>query len=91
MAVVGSKSDCYEKEQVSEDEAREYAKSIGAIFMLTSAKTGNNIDTLFETLVRQYLGPEFSKKVTEMKEVKGEVTRVTTAKAKEKTKKKGCC
>ena len=91
LAVVGSKSDCYEKEQVSEDEAREYAKSIGAIFMLTSAKTGNNIDTLFETLVRQYLGPEFSKKVTEMKEVKGEVTRVTTAKAKEKQKKKGCC
>jgi small GTP-binding protein len=91
LAVVGSKSDCYEKEQVSEDEAREYAKSIGAIFMLTSAKTGNNIDTLFETLVRQYLGPEFSKKVTEMKEVKGEVTKVTTSKAKEKQKKKGCC
>ena len=67
LAVVGSKSDCYEKEAVPEEEAREYAKSIGAIFMLTSAKNGNNIDALFDTLTRKYLGPEFIKKVQEMK------------------------
>ena len=95
LAVVGSKSDCYENEEVKEEVAREYAKSIGATFMLTSAKTGDNINNLFETLVRQYLGPEFTKKVQEIKKDKGEVTKVTTETAKEekgkKKKKNGFC
>ena len=91
IAVVGNKSDCYEKEKVSEEEAREYAKSIKAQFMLTSAKKGNNIDVLFETLTRQYLGPEFMNKVQEMKQDKGEIKKVTRKKAKEKPKKKKCC
>ena len=92
LALVGNKSDCYEKEEVSEDMAKEYAKEINAIFMLTSAKTGDNIDNLFETLVRQYLGPEFTKKVVEMKKDKGEVQKITSENAKEdKKKKKGCC
>ena len=91
LAVVGNKSDCYEKEEVPEEEAREYAKSIEAQFMLTSAKKGNNIDVLFETLTRQYLGPDFIKKVEEMKEDKGEIKQITKKKAKEKPKKKKCC
>ena len=92
LALVGNKSDCYEKEEVSEDMAKEYAKEINAIFMLTSAKTGDNIDNLFETLVRQYLGPEFTKKVVEMKKDKGEVKKITAENAKEdKKKKKRCC
>ena len=91
LAVVGSKSDCYESETVSEEEAREFAKSIGAIFMLTSAKNGNNIDVLFETLTRKYLGPDFFKKVQEMKDAKGEIKKVTKKKTKEKQNKKKCC
>ena len=50
LAVVGSKSDMFEKEEVKEEEASEYAKSIGATFMLTSAKTGANIELLFEMI-----------------------------------------
>ena len=88
LAVVGAKSDCYEKEEVAENEAREYAKSIGATFMLTSAKNGSNIELLFDTLVRQYLGPEFTKKVIEMKKDKGEVIQVTKEKSKDEHKKK---
>ena len=88
LAVVGAKSDCYEKEEVAENEAREYAKSIGATFMLTSAKNGSNIELLFDTLVRQYLGPEFTKKVIEMKKDKGEVIQVTKEKSKDDHKKK---
>ena len=92
LAVVGNKSDCYEKEEVSEDIAKEYAKEIKALFMLTSAKTGDNIEVLFETLARKYLGPEFTQKVVEMQKDKGEVTKVTVENAKEdKKKKKGCC
>ena len=90
LAVVGSKSDCYEKEDVTEEEAREYANSIGAVFMLTSAKTGANIDLLFDTLIRQYLGPAFTKKVQEMKQDKGEVKKVTKNSVDQKKSKK-CC
>ena len=94
LAVVGSKSDCFIDEKVSEETARNYAKEINAIFMLTSAKQGTNIDLLFETLVRKYLEPEFTKKVDEMKKDKGEVTTVTAEKTQEdnkKNKKKRCC
>ena len=92
LAVVGSKSDCYEKEEVKDEEAMEFAKSIDATFMLTSAKNGDNIDLLFDTLIRKYLGPEFTKKVQEMKKDKGEVIKVTKSNGNEKDrKKKGCC
>ena len=89
LAVVGSKSDCYENEVVKEEEAREYANSIGAVFMLV-AKKGDNIDLLFDTLVRQYLGPQFTKKVEEMKQDKGEVKKVTKNSVNKK-KSKNCC
>ena len=72
LAVVGNKSDLYEEEEVSENEAKEFAKEIGAFFMLVSAKTGNNVNQLFEALLRQYLGKEFTKKVEEMKKNKGD-------------------
>lgn len=93
LAIVGAKSDCYEKEEVPENDAREYAKSIGATFMLTSAKNGNNIEHLFDTLIRLYLGPEFTKKVEEMKQDKGEVIKVTKEEKnkEQKKKKKGFC
>ena len=91
LAVVGSKSDCFIDEKVSEETARNYAKEINAIFMLTSAKQGTNIDLLFETLVRKYLEPEFTKKVDEMKKDKGEVTTVTAEKTQEDNKKKKRC
>ena len=91
LAVVGSKSDNYEKEEVKEEEARKYAQSIGATYMLTSAKTGDNIDLLFDTLIRQYLGPDFVKKVQEMKQEKGEIQKVTRNTIIEKKKKKKFC
>lgn len=91
LAVVGNKSDCYEKEEVKEEEAMEFAKSIDATFMLTSAKNGDNIELLFDTLARKYLGPEFAKKVEEMKKDKGEVIKVTNSKANETNKKKKKC
>jgi len=90
LAVVGNKSDLYEEEEVSENEAKEFAKEIGAFFMLVSAKTGNNVNQLFEALLRQYLGKEFTKKVEEMKKNKGDTKQLKIDKTKDK-KKKGCC
>ena len=92
IAVVGNKSDCYEKEEVQEDEARNYAKSIGAKFMLTSAKLGTNIDILFDNLIREYLGPEFLKKVEEIKKNKGEISIVDNESfTRQIHKNKKCC
>ena len=89
LAVVGNKSDLYEEEEVTENEAKEYAKEIGAIFMLVSAKNGDNVKNLFEDAIRKYLGDDFVKKVEEMKKEKGEVTKIKKQKSKKKEKKSG--
>ena len=89
LAVVGNKSDLYEEEEVTENEAKEYAKEIGAIFMLVSAKNGDNVKNLFEDAIRKYLGDDFFKKVEEMKKEKGEVTKIKKQKSKKKEKKSG--
>ena len=94
LAVVGNKSDLFEEEEVKEEEARKYTESIGATFMQVSAKNGNNVDLLFDTLVRKYLGPEFMKKLSELKKEKGEVEnsgRITLDEHKEQSKKKKKC
>ena len=59
LAVVGNKTDLFENEQVNEEEARNWAKEIGAIFGLVSAKTGVGINTLFENVLKKYLSPDF--------------------------------
>ncbi len=55
LAIAGNKADKYEKEEVSEQEAREFAEKIGAIFRLTSAQNNSGIDELFEDLAKKYL------------------------------------
>ena len=88
-ALVGNKSDCYEKEEVEEKEAREYAKEIKAHFFLVSAKTGDNIDLLFTNLVKEYLGPEFAAKMKEINDEKGKSEKLNNTVKKQK--KGGCC
>ena len=57
-AIAGNKSDLYDEEAVSEQEARDFAKSIGAIFALTSAQNNSGITELFQALAKKYLHPE---------------------------------
>ena len=57
LGVAGNKSDLYEKEEVPEQEAREFAKSIGAIFCLTSAQSNSGIEELFEEMGKKFLDP----------------------------------
>ena len=60
--------------------------------MLTSAKINSNIDILFNTLIKKYLGPEFKEKVEEIQKERGSVSRVTNASFLKKNKKhKKCC
>ena len=55
LALVGNKCDLYKNEKVDDSIAIDYAKTINALFFLTSAKNGDNIDRLFENLLRKHL------------------------------------
>ena len=55
IAIIGCKSDLYEYQEVDNEEVKEFAESINAIFMLVSSKSQNNVDFLFETLTKKYL------------------------------------
>ena len=59
IGIAANKSDLYEEEAVSENEAKDFAKSIGAIFCLTSAQNNNGIDQLFKDVTRKYLDPSY--------------------------------
>ena len=96
IAIVGNKCDLYEQEAVKEEEAREFANSINSLFMLVSAKNGDNINSLFEAIIDKYLEPEFSSKVEEMKERAEGSMKIRKPKSSEEKKyqqlrKKGCC
>ena len=66
LAIVGNKSDLYEKEEITEEEGINFAKGKNALFMLVSAKNGNNIENLFNDVLGLYLDPDFQIKVDEM-------------------------
>ena len=60
FAVVGNKNDLYNNSQVKEQEALEWADSIGGIFQLTSAKSNSGIDLLFSNLAKKYFDPRYN-------------------------------
>lgn len=95
LALVGNKCDKLEEEKVSEEEARNYAKEIGATYMLTSAKTGQGVDDLFSTLINQYLSSDNYKNLEKNNGKGGEfIVRKATKEEEEefqKKKKKRCC
>ena len=70
LAVVGNKSDMFLKEAVKEDDARKWANEIGAVFGLVSAKTGDCISLLFESVVRKYYSPDYVAKINKEKKIK---------------------
>ena len=94
LGIAGNKCDLYEKEEISEEDAKEFAKSIGAVFALTSAKDNNGIDKLFEAAGHKYLDPKKKEKQAvdkeTQKEEKGEkITLDKKDMTKKETKKKG--
>lgn len=60
IMLVGNKSDLSDKRQVTTEEAAEKARSEGALFIETSAKTGTNIKTLFRRVAMALPGLEDS-------------------------------
>ena len=96
LGIAGNKCDLYEQEEVNENEARDFAKKIGAIFALTSAQNNSGINELFRDVGNKYLDPNFQQKLEEEKEEKnqeGQTNIVLDKKEAEKPakKKKGFC
>ena len=67
LGIAGNKSDLYDEEAVSEQEARDFAKSINAIFALTSAQNNSGVDKLFHDMGNKFLDPNFQEKVNDAK------------------------
>ena len=58
--IVGNKIDLYELEQVTEEEGKNFAKSINAGFYLTSAKNNVRISELFLESGKKFIDPNFN-------------------------------
>lgn len=80
LGVIGNKADMFENEEVQEEEAKAFAESIGAFFVLTSAKQGTGIHEAFK---------EAAEKIEERGLNKGSAG--IQLSASEKTRKKKCC
>ena len=91
MAVVGNKADLFENDNLAnEEEARDFANEIGAIFELVSAKNGSNVDKLFDKLLDRFLEEDIQEKVKEINKSKKVNTSFDIVVVEEKKKKK-CC
>ncbi len=97
LGIAGNKSDLYDNEAVPEKEAREFAKSIGAIFALTSAQNNSGVNKLFEDIGNKFLDPNFQDKVQDNKIEREQAKSITLEKKqvieqnKKEKKKKGFC
>jgi Ras-related protein Rab-22 len=89
FGVAGNKCDLFQEEKVSEEEAKKFAKSIGAIFHLTSCKESIGIDELFQECGKKYLQDN---NLVKIEKSKNDNIVLDKAEAKEKNnKKKKCC
>ena len=59
ISIAANKYDLYEQKQVSNEEGEEFAKSIGSIFVSTSAKNASSINALFENIAHKIIDPNF--------------------------------
>ena len=91
LAVVGNKCDLFEQEAANEEQAKTFAKEINAFFILTSAKNGDGIEKLFDTMTDKFLSPEFNPKYQELMRERGETKALKTKTNTHEEKKKKCC
>lgn len=102
LAICGNKSDMFEKEEVEEEEGKNYANELQAIFKLTSARNESGIDDLFMAIANKLCDPDHEKEINnDSNEMDKDSdrnssitiqrnTKLSDVKVKEKEKKK-CC
>jgi small GTP-binding protein len=82
VAVAANKCDLYEEEKVDEEKGRAFAKEIGALFRLTSAKNQTGIEDLFKDCGKKFLDPNFEctqeakEEENRMREVRGKSIKI---------------
>ncbi len=84
----------YQFQEVTDEEGREFAKELDAIYKRTSAKnqTGGGIDDLFKDIGIKFLHPESENtSVLTKEEIKSKGEKLQREKIKNEQKKKGCC
>ena len=85
--VVGNKTDLFQKEEIPENEARNFAKSINAGFHLVSCKDCVGIKDLFEDCGRKYLEDNNLTKEDSNKKNRNKIV----LEENKKSEKKKCC
>ena len=93
LGIAGNKCDMYEREEVSENDAKEFAESKGAFFEITSAKNNTGINELFMNAANRFVDPNFKSNSDEEKQQadQGEGNIKLEENDNKKEKKKGCC
>jgi small GTP-binding protein len=98
VVIAANKNDLIQKEEVDEEEARKFASDLGAIFVGTSAKQVESINSLFIEIAKKYTGSEQIEIKDEedpaqakVEENKNDSMKLSANKATEKKKKKGFC
>ena len=89
--LVGNKVDLFEMEQVSEQEAKDFAKSIGAGFYLTSAKNNININDLFWKCGEIFIDPNSSNLSEDFNNAKRDRKQSIRINGSTNKKKSSCC
>ena len=87
LGIAGNKSDLYLDEEVSEKDAKEFAKEIGASFRLTSAINNSGISDLINEVGIKFLDPNYVFEDEKGEEEKKKSEAETKQEQKPKTKK----
>ena len=93
LGVAGNKCDMYEKEEVNENEAKEFAEKVGAFFEITSAKNNTGITDLFMNAANRFIDPNYRGNSGEGKDQgeQGDENIKLDDKQNKKEKKRSCC
>ena len=98
VVIAANKNDLIQKEEVDEEEARKFASDLGAIFVGTSAKQVESINSLFIEIAKKYTGSEQIEIKDEedpaqakVEENKNDSMKLSANTATEKKKKKTFC
>ena len=84
IALAGNKSDLASEQKVEPDEVRQYAEENNIMFMETSAKTGSNVQELFEQIARKLTTPQQAEAAAKAKAKREEAAATAKAEREER-------
>ena len=87
-ALCANKDDLYAKQTVKNEDGKNFAEEIKAIFQNTSAKSDTGINNLFENLGRKIIDPNYDYKAKKKENIK---LKEDKNKDEKNPNKKGCC